>query len=256
VTRWSDTVKQLESCKAAMESTWIRKDNLEEVSEDMLHSEPVAEFMGAICGKIDGWIMALKVSTLALDAGVDGKPEELLEDKEKIRLVEHAQELARQVERACHIVNAQSPRVVESAHPIEDAQEDELSRYDAQLSRSLLKGSGDLSTVTKSMWAEAETSLNSLELYVKEHKVRADQIRKSDITGTIMILLKSLESLDQVGVDRTKVDVDQVERVWGLVDKIGSGLHYLLHVDKNRSSSDPVSDHLSPSFVLMSDDIF
>lgn len=152
--------------------------------------------------------------------------------------------------------NMTNQAVAESGHPIEDAQEEELNLYKMKLSKLLLETGGEypLTCVTMERWAAAESCLMNLESYLKDHKIGPEQVRKTDICGTMIHLLRSMEALDKAGIDGKMVDVTLVERVWGMVDKIGSGLSYLLQVDKRTSAVEHVSrrSHLNHPLSLFS----
>lgn len=157
-------------------------------------------------------------------------------EQEKLLQITSIREAAESITK---LLNADKEREAETrrnwqeAHPIEAQQETELSLYDEALKRSLLDCSGGkaMNQIPPAEWDKSEKCLLSLELYTREHKIRSERIRATKIDQTLKNLLKSFQELDQSGIRPETVDVQRAERVWGLVDKIGSGLSYLLKLD-------------------------
>lgn len=115
------------------------------------------------------------------------------------------------------------------------AQEHELSLYVESL-RPILDAPSARALSAK-RWQEAETSLASLQVYLVDNKVSAEQLKCSGQKGiepVLRELLRQLEEWDAEGLGSRqdeRVDIELVERIWGRADKIGSGLHYLLLLD-------------------------
>jgi hypothetical protein len=150
----------------------------------------------------------------------------------------------------------------EEQHPIEASQEFELEEYSKALRSALrvteeeydengdeIKKGGVMNEIPREQWAEAEKQIRSLEAYVKEHKILAARIRKTGIHELLVSILKAFKQLDEVGIDREKIDVARAERIWGLADKIGSGLDFLVHTDRRRRAEDPL--HTTRSIFLL-----
>lgn len=121
----------------------------------------------------------------------------------------------------------------ESKYPILASQEYELSLYTEPLLALLSADAAD--SVTTAQWKDAEKSLGSLQVYLLEHKVSAEQVKSGGDKGIEQVLrgvLKQFEDWDSegFGVSREgkKGDLEVAERIWGRADKVGSGLNYLL----------------------------
>lgn len=183
---------------------------------------------------------------------------------DKITAVERSADLARSLTNACHVREKKmaEDREWEEQHPIEASQEFELGEYSKALRSALrvteeeydengdeIKKGGVMNEIPREQWAEAEKQIRSLEAYVKEHKILAARIRKTRIHELLVSILKAFKQLDEVGINREKIDVAQAERIWGLADKIGSGLDYLVHTDRRRREEDPV--HTTRSIFLL-----
>jgi hypothetical protein len=136
----------------------------------------------------------------------------------------------------------------DAAHPIEAAQEHELNLSRTFLSSSIVRPDPEATrSVSREQWAEAEKTLNSLEAYLKDHKIKAERIRQTKLDQLMVDIVRELQDLDRIGIDTQSVDVQQVERVWGLADKLGSGLAYLLSVDKRCGGDETVSIFFDPA---------
>lgn len=129
----------------------------------------------------------------------------------------------------------QTRKAWEEDHPIQAAQEHELSLY-AQSLLPLLDAPS-ARTISTTRWQEAEDSLASLQVYLLDNKISAEQVRSSGKKGIDPVLrdvLRKLEEWDAEGLGFKKderVDLEVVEKIWGRVDKIASGLNYLLILD-------------------------
>lgn len=160
----------------------------------------------------------------------------------------------------------------EEANPILAHQEFELNDYITRLRSALalpslpLNSDSDdededltphttslLNTIPTPQWTEAERQLLSLESYIKSHPITASRLKATKIDAFLKQLLSALQTLDEVGLDRSTVDEALASRVWGLADKLGSGLTYLLRVDRRWTEA---SGHARPStksvFLLVS----
>lgn len=158
----------------------------------------------------------------------------------------------------------------EEANPREAHQEFELNDYITRLSSALhiQESAGDqeeadeevttaasskspFNDVTPSEWEEAERQMKSLERYCKEHRILAARVKETQIDMFLKRVLQDFKKLDETGIDREKVDVERVERIWGLADMIGSALVYLLMVDKRRSKGSNETEHTTRSIFLL-----
>lgn len=128
----------------------------------------------------------------------------------------------------------------EEKNPRLAEQERELRLYEKTL-RELLLGNASLNRLEKGQWIQAEGCLRSLEPYLLEHKIEAQRVRDTRFEEVLRALLKKFEDLDREGIDRKNLDVERVERIWGLVDKLGSGLMWLVKSDKLWTPREPVS---------------
>ncbi len=152
------------------------------------------------------------------------------------------------------------------ANPREAHQEFELADYVFRLSSALHTKIEDedkdveeinpnnkspLNDVSSSQWAEAERQMLSLEAYVKEHRIHADRVKSTKIDAFLKQVLKAFKQFDEAGIDRVKVDVAMVERIWGLADKVGSGLVYLVTVDRRRAKNETAPPHTTRSIFLL-----
>lgn len=158
----------------------------------------------------------------------------------------------------------------EEANPILAHQEFELNDYIKRLSTALLLSfspnhvedddedttphtSSPLNSVPESQWVEAERQLQSLEAYVKEHPIISDRVKATGIDAFLKQILNAMQQLDEVGINRSAVDEGRAGRVWGLADKIGSGLSYLLRVDRRwKESSGDARPTTKSVFLLVS----
>lgn len=129
----------------------------------------------------------------------------------------------------------QTRKAWEEKHPVQAAQEHELSLYAESLLPLLDAPSAR--TIRTTQWQEVEKALASLQVYLLDNKISAQQVRSGGEKGIDPILrsvLRKMEEWDAEGLGFTKderVDLEVVEKIWGRVDKIASGLNYLLILD-------------------------
>lgn len=132
----------------------------------------------------------------------------------------------------------------EEKHPVQAAQEQELSLYTQDLLPLLEAPSAR--AISTAQWQEAETSLASLQVYLLENKISAEQVRSNGEKGIEPVLrnvLRQMEVWDAEGLGYKKderVDLERAEKIWGRADKIGSGLNYLLFLDARGDEVDGV----------------
>ena len=153
----------------------------------------------------------------------------------------------------------------EEANPREAMQEFELNDYIERLSKALhiqpqeeaddtppaLNPRSPLNSVSSDEWAEAERQMKSLEAYIKEHRILAARVKETQVDIFLKRLLQEFKSLDEAGIDRKNIDVERVERIWGLADMIGSALVYLLMVDKRRPKDSKDAEHSTKTIFLL-----
>lgn len=199
------------------------------------------DYLTAVSQDLLAYSAALRDAMASLTSPAEQQKLLTLQAPEKLAAAERASALASTLVHACHVhLSSLSARKAwESAHPIEAAQESELARYRAALTRTLLTSQGGkaLNDLGPAQWAEAERQLHSLEAYLTTHKIRAPQLRAANTDPLLRSLLRALERLDETGINFQKVDVARAQRVWGLADKLGSGVSYLLQVDARRQRS-------------------
>lgn len=130
---------------------------------------------------------------------------------------------------------SQRRKAWEEEYPVQVAQENKLLLYTQSLQPLL-----DVPTaraIPARQWQEAEISLSSLQVYLMDNKISAEQIRsgrEKGIEAILRDLLRQIEEWDIEGLGFQKddrVDLEIVENIWGRVDKIGSRLNYLLILD-------------------------
>lgn len=132
----------------------------------------------------------------------------------------------------------------EEGNPIQAAQEHELALY-AQSLQPLLDAPS-ARAIPSSQWKEADKSLASLQLYLLDNKISAEQVRGRENKGIESLLrdiLRQMENWDAEGLGFKKddrIDLELVEKIWGRADKIGSGLNYLLVLDARGDSVEGV----------------
>lgn len=132
----------------------------------------------------------------------------------------------------------------EERNPIQMAQEHELSLYAESLQPLLDAPSAR--AISSGQWQEAEESLASLQVYLLDNKISAEQVRGRENKGIESLLrgiLRQMEEWDAEGLGFKKddrVDLELVEKIWGRADKIGSGLNYLLVLDARGDSVEGV----------------
>lgn len=130
----------------------------------------------------------------------------------------------------------------EEKHPVQVAQEYELSLYTQSLQPLLDAPSAR--AVSFKQWQEADTSLASLQVYLLDNKISAEQIRGpggKGIESMLRDVLRQMEDWDSDGLgfkEDDRVDIELVEKIWGRADKIGSGLNYLLVTDARGDAVD------------------
>lgn len=140
--------------------------------------------------------------------------------------------------------SASKRKAWEQENPIQAAQEHELSLYSQSLQPLLDAPSAR--AIPPSHWQEAEKSLASLQLYLLDNKISAEQVRGRENKGIESLLrdiLRRMEDWDAEGLGFKKdnrVDLELVEKIWGRADKIGSGLNYLLVLDARGDSVEGV----------------
>lgn len=132
----------------------------------------------------------------------------------------------------------------EEENPIQMAQEHELSLYAESLQPLLDAPSAR--AISSNQWQEADKSLASLQLYLLDNKISAEQVRgreKNGIEPLLRHILRQMEDWDAEGLGFKKddrVDIELVQKIWGRADKIGSGLNYLLVLDARGDSVEGV----------------
>jgi hypothetical protein len=129
----------------------------------------------------------------------------------------------------------------EEKNPRLAEQERELMLYSKTLSGLLLK-TESLNRLDRGEWIQAEGCLRTLEPFLLEHKIEADRIKHTNFEEILRAILARFESLDKDGIDRKSVDVDRAERVWGLIDKLGSGVAWLTRSHKLLTAGEPVNE--------------
>ncbi|KFY18287.1 hypothetical protein V492_00014 [Pseudogymnoascus sp. VKM F-4246] len=218
--------------------------NISSVHDSPSDIEAAAEYFSTVSERIRAWANDLQQAISALKSPEEKQKLVSLQVVEKVTAAERSSKLASTISGSCQVLlaNAGKRSEWEVQHPIEAAQEFELREYSRSLSSLLLKSQGGkaLNEVPNDRWAEAEKQLRSLEEYLKEHKIQAVRIRETKTDKVMVALLKAFERLDETGINRQKVDVAQAERIWGLVDKLGSGMSYLLQVDVRRRQGEAV----------------
>ncbi|ELR10670.1 hypothetical protein VC83_06850 [Pseudogymnoascus destructans] len=218
--------------------------NISSVHDTPSDIKDAAEYFSTITEWIRAWAKDLQQAISALHSPEEKQKLVSLQVVEKVEAAERSAKLASTISGSCQVLLANMGKRTEweIQHPIEAAQEFELHEYSRSLSSSLLQSQGGkaLNDIPGERWAEAEKQLRSLENYLKEHKIQAVRIRETKIDKVMVALLKAVERLDETGINRQKVDVAQAERIWGLVDKLGSGLSYLLQVDARRREGEAV----------------
>lgn len=140
--------------------------------------------------------------------------------------------------------NLSKRKAWEEGNPIQVAQEHELSLY-AQSLQPLLDAPS-ARAIPPTQWQDADKSLASLQLYLLDNKISAEQVRGRENKGIESLLrdiLRQMENWDAEGLGFKKderVDLELVEKIWGRADKIGSGLNYLLLLDARGDSVEGV----------------
>lgn len=194
--------------------------------------------MQEIASKVTGFVSGLK----DVQGEMSKEDEERFQVTAKLRLAEAVIEGAYVVVNNVGILfqagreerkewEAQNPRLAE--------QEKELKIYEKTL-RDLLLGKDGLDKVGKGEWLQAEGCLKSLELYLLEHKIDHQRVKKAKLEGILRDLLGKFEALDKKIANRGAFDADTAEKVWGLVDKLGSGLAWLARSERLWVDEEPV----------------
>jgi hypothetical protein len=218
--------------------------NISSVHDTPSDVKDAAVYFSTITERIRAWAKDLQQAISALHSPEEKQKLVSLQVVEKVEAAERSAELASTISGSCQVLLANMGKRTEweLQHPIEAAQEFELREYSRILSSSLLQSQGGkaLNDIPGEKWAEAEKQLRSLEDYLKEHKIQAIRIRETKMDKVMVALLKAFERFDETGINRQKVDVAQAERIWGLVDKLGSGMSYLLQVDARRREGEAV----------------
>ncbi|OBT44121.1 hypothetical protein VE00_04521 [Pseudogymnoascus sp. WSF 3629] len=218
--------------------------NISSVHDTPSDIKDAAVYFSTITERIRAWAKDLQQAISALHSPEEKQKLVSLQVVEKVEAAERSAKLASTISGSCQVLLANMGKRTEweLQHPIEAAQEFELREYSRILSSSLLQSQGGkaLNDIPGEKWAEAEKQLRSLEDYLKEHKIQAIRIRETKMDKVMVALLKAFERFDETGINRQKVDVAQAERIWGLVDKLGSGMSYLLQVDARRREGEAV----------------
>ena len=218
--------------------------NISSVHDSPSDIKDAAEYFSTISERIQAWANDLQQAMSALHSPEERQKLVSLQVVEKVTAAKRSTELASTISGSCQVLLANMGKRTEweVQHPIEAAQEFELREYSRGLSSLLLQSQGGkaLNDTPGARWAEAEKQLRSLEEYLKEHKIQAVRIPETKMDKVMVALLKAFERLDETGINRQKVDVAQAERIWGLVDKLGSGMSYLLQVDARRPEGEAV----------------
>lgn len=218
--------------------------NISSVHDTPSDIKDAAVYFSTITERIRAWAKDLQQAISALHSPEEKQKLVSLQVVEKVEAAERSAKLASTISGSCQVLLANMGKRTEweLQHPIEAAQEFELREYSRILSSSLLQSQGGkaLNDIPGEKWAEAEKQLWSLEDYLKEHKIQAIRIRETKMDKVMVALLKAFERFDETGINRQKVDVAQAERIWGLVDKLGSGMSYLLQVDARRREGEAV----------------
>lgn len=229
------------SVESLLEST---AKNISSVHDSPSDIKDAAEYFSTISERIQAWANDLQQAMSALHSPEERQKLVSLQVVEKVTAAKRSTELASTISGSCQVLLANMGKRTEweVQHPIEAAQEFELREYSRGISSLLLQSQGGkaLNDTPGARWAEAEKQLRSLEEYLKEHKIQAVRIRETKMDKVMVALLKAFERLDETGINRQKVDVAQAERIWGLVDKLGSGMSYLLQVDARRPEGEAV----------------
>jgi hypothetical protein len=209
--------------------------NISSVHDTPSDVKDAAVYFSTITERIRAWAKDLQQAISALHSPEEKQKLVSLQVVEKVEAAERSAELASTISGSCQVLLANMGKRTEweLQHPIEAAQEFELREYSRILSSSLLQSQGGkaLNDIPGEKWAEAEK---------QEHKIQAIRIRETKMDKVMVALLKAFERFDETGINRQKVDVAQAERIWGLVDKLGSGMSYLLQVDARRREGEAV----------------
>lgn len=132
----------------------------------------------------------------------------------------------------------------EKENPIQVAQEHELSLYAESLQPLLDAPSAR--AISSEQWTEADKTLASLQVYLLDNKISAEQVRGRENRGIESLLrdvLRRMEDWDAEGLGFKKddrINLELVEKIWGRADKVGSGLNYLLILDARGDSVEGV----------------
>ncbi|KFX91829.1 hypothetical protein V490_05693 [Pseudogymnoascus sp. VKM F-3557] len=218
--------------------------NISSVHDSPSDIKAAAEYFSTVSEQVRAWANDLQQAISGLHSPEEKQKLVALQVLEKVTAAERSSQLASKISGSCQVLLANTGKRTEweVQHPIEAAQEFELREYSRELSSLLLRSQGGkaLNDTPIDRWAEAEKQLQSLEAYLKEHKIQAARIRETKMDKVMVALLKAFERLDETGINRQKVDIAQAERIWGLTDKLGSGMSYLLQVDARRSEGEAI----------------
>jgi len=127
----------------------------------------------------------------------------------------------------------------EEKNPRLAEQERELIIYENTL-RGILLRKDSLNKLDKGEWIQALGCLKSMEAFLLEHKIAVERIKETKVEELLKELMTRFEDLDKDGIDRANFDVDTAERVWGLVDKLGSGVTWLMRSERLWTPGEPV----------------
>lgn len=225
-------VEDVQDSRAALESlyeacTGADQEENERAVEAMLGSLPC--FLSQLKGSIEGAIV-----TVDADKGALAEHERRGRKEALQALLALSTELHQRLQQRVDDT-LQTRKAWEENHPIQASQEHELSLY-AQSLLPLLDAPS-ARTISTARWQEVENSLASLQVYLLDNKISAEQVRSNGEKGIDPVLrdvLRKLEEWDAEGLGFKKderVNLEVVEKIWGRVDKIASGLNYLLMLD-------------------------
>lgn len=228
------TITDLQQVLEIINSKVLSVRDYREVSEDVLHGAWLHNFLVDISGGACSWEMGLRIALTEAEFKEEDSLKKAVDKRAKFLLARQCYEVSRNVSSAAMAIVGVGLGADEAYKtPIEDAHEAELVHYDLTLTKLLLHRShlSPMAIVTNEEWQQAESCLKSLEVYLRETKIRALRIRITDFDVLIDLLMKSFDRLDREGL-RKKVDAKYPEACWGLVDKIGSGINYLMQVNE------------------------
>ena len=235
------SVSSWASVESLLRST---EKNISSVHDSRSDVVAAAEYFSTVSESLRVWAGDLQQAISALDNPAEKEKLLSMQVVDRAIAAEGSAHVASTICRSCQVLleNMGKRTEWEAQHPIEAAQEFELREYSQSLSILLLKSQGGkaLNDIPAENWAEAEMQLRSLEEYLKEHKIQAARIRETRVDKVMVALLKAFERLNETGINRQKVDVAQAQRIWGLVDKLGSSMSYVIQVDTLRREGEAI----------------